>query len=199
SFARGVDMVTGNISMACPEFGILKGCMAQMGRFLDLPVRMPSMLRDSKILDAQAGFETGMIGTTTGFVADIMDSMQLDMDLVVEYPDLVFCNECMAAIKRITREVTVNDETLAFETIKSVGPGGSHLATPHTFENFRNELWHPNLIERRNWDKWEQDGSLNIFEVAEKKVLDMLKSQPEKKLTDKIENAIDQVILDVQR
>ncbi|MFQ5484706.1 MAG: trimethylamine methyltransferase family protein [Desulfobacterales bacterium] len=54
SFARGMDMKSGNISMACPEFGILKVAMAQMGRYLDLPVRMPSMLRDSKMLDAQA-------------------------------------------------------------------------------------------------------------------------------------------------
>jgi trimethylamine---corrinoid protein Co-methyltransferase len=199
SFARGVDMRTGNISMACPEFGVLKGCMAQMGRFLELPVRMPSMLRDSKLLDAQAGFETGMIGTTTGFVADIMDSMQLDMDLVVEYPDLLFCNDCMAAIKRMMRELTINDEMLAIETIKSVGPGGSYLASAHTFKHFRNELWNPDLIERRNWDKWELDGSLSIFEVAEKKVLEMLKSHPGKILTNEAESAIDQVVLDAQK
>ena len=41
SFARGVDMKTGNVSMACPEFGILKVGLAQMGKYLDLPVRMP--------------------------------------------------------------------------------------------------------------------------------------------------------------
>ena len=48
SFARGMDMKSGNVSMACPEFGILKVAMAQMGKSLDLPIRMPSMLRDAK-------------------------------------------------------------------------------------------------------------------------------------------------------
>ena len=42
SFARGTDMRTdmrtGCVSMACPEFALLKVGMTQMGRFWDLPV-----------------------------------------------------------------------------------------------------------------------------------------------------------------
>ncbi|MCP4454932.1 MAG: trimethylamine methyltransferase, partial [Planctomycetes bacterium] len=110
SFARGMNMKTTNISMAGPEFAALKVAMAQMGLWLDLPVRMPSMLRDAKVLDAQAGFETGMVGTLSAFNADIMDAMQLDTDMVVDYPDLLFCNDCMAAIKHAIRPLTVDEE-----------------------------------------------------------------------------------------
>ena len=134
SFARGVDMKTGNVSMACPEFGILKAALAQMGKYLDLPVRMPSMLRDSKVLDAQAGFETGMIGTVTGLNADLMDAMQLDMDLVVDFPDLVFCDECMAGIRRMARNLVIDEESLALETIKEVGP---RRYFPHPYPHLR--------------------------------------------------------------
>jgi len=195
SFARGVDMKTGNVSMACPEFGILKVGLAQMGKYLDLPVRMPSMLRDSKVLDAQAGFETGMIGTVTGLNADLMDAMQLDMDLVVDFPDLVFCNECMAGIRRMARELVVDEDSLALQTMKEVGPGGTFLTHTHTFENFRRELWMPKLLERRNWEAWEKDGGLDIIKVAEKKVLDMLAAKPDKLLSAKTENQIDEVVL----
>jgi len=195
SFARGVDMKTGNVSMACPEFGILKVGLAQMGKYLDLPVRMPSMLRDSKVLDAQAGFETGMIGTVTGLNADLMDAMQLDMDLVVDFPDLVFCNECMAGIRRMARELVVDEDSLALQTMKEVGPGGTFLTHTHTFENFRRELWMPKLLERRNWEAWEKAGGLDIIKVAEKKVLDMLAAKPDKLLSAKTENQIDEVVL----
>ncbi|HBI27620.1 MAG TPA: trimethylamine methyltransferase, partial [Peptococcaceae bacterium] len=41
SFARGFDFKTGSVTMSSPESAILKVCMAQMGRFLDLPIRMP--------------------------------------------------------------------------------------------------------------------------------------------------------------
>ena len=198
SFARGVDMKTGNVSMACPEFGILKAALAQMGKYLDLPVRMPSMLRDSKVLDAQAGFETGMIGTVTGLNADLMDAMQLDMDLVVDFPDLVFCDECMAGIRRMARNLVIDEDSLALETIKEVGPGGTFLTHTHTFENFRRELWMPKLLERRNWESWEKDGGLDIVKIAEKKVLDMLIAKPIRLLSAKIEEQIDEIVIKAQ-
>jgi trimethylamine--corrinoid protein Co-methyltransferase len=194
SFARGMDMKSGNVSMACPEFGILKVAMAQMGKYLDLPIRMPSMLRDAKVLDAQAGFETGMIGTVTGLIADLMDGMQLDMDLVVDFPDLVFCDDCMAGIRRMASDLLVDEDSLALEVMKAVGPGGTFLSEDHTFENFRRELWTPKLIERRNWDLWETDGSRDIFKVAEKKVLEMLAEKPGALLSTEVENQIDEVV-----
>lgn len=105
----------------------------------------------------------------------------------------------MAGIKRVIREVTINDETLAIDVIGNVGPGGSFLTNPHTFKHFRDELWIPDLIERRNWDMWEKDGALSIFEIAEKKVFEILDSISDKILTDDAESAIDQVVIDAQK
>jgi trimethylamine--corrinoid protein Co-methyltransferase len=198
SFARGMDMKSGNVSMACPEFGILKVAMAQMGKSLDLPIRMPSMLRDAKVLDAQAGFETGMIGTVTGLIADLMDGMQLDMDLVVDFPDLVFCDDCMAAVRRMATKLVVDEDTLALETMKAVGPGGTFLSQDHTFQHFRQELWMPRLLERRNWDLWEKDGAMDIFKVAERKTLEMLAADPEPLLPAETQDQIDEVVRKAQ-
>ena len=198
SFARGMDMKSGNVSMACPEFGILKVALAQMGQYLNLPIRMPSMLRDSKVLDAQAGFETGMIATVTGLMADLMDGMQLDMDLVVDFPDLVFCDDCMAAIRRMTTKLVVDEDTLAMETMKAVGPGGTFLSQDHTFQHFRRELWMPKLLERRNWELWENDGALDIFKVAEGKTLEMLSADPEPLLPGEVQDQIDEVVSKAQ-
>ena len=198
SFARGMDMKSGNVSMACPEFGILKVAMAQMGKYLDMPIRMPSMLRDAKVLDAQAGFETGMIGTVTGLIADLMDGMQLDMDLVVDFPDLVFCDDCMAAVRRMAAKLVVDEDALAMETMKAVGPGGTFLSQDHTFQHFRRELWTPNLLERRNWDLWENDGGTDIFKIAERKTLEMMAADPEPLLPAEVQDQIDEVVKNAQ-
>ena len=53
----------------------------------------------------------------------------------------------------------------------------------------------PKLLERRNWESWEKDGGLDIIKVAEKKVLDMLAAKPDKLLSAKTENQIDDIIL----
>ncbi len=198
SFARSTNMQSGDISMSSPEFGILKAAMGQMGRHYNLPIRMPSMLRDTKILDAQAGFETGMVGSVAGYGADLMDSMQLDMDLVVDFPDLVFCNECIGAIERLTREVVVDESTIALEAIEQVGVGGEFLSNAHTFQNFRANLWMPKIIERRNWEIWEQQGKLSVIDKATTIVHDMLKNPPAKLLTEEVEAAIDKIVLDAQ-
>ncbi len=194
SFARGMDMRTGSVSMACPEFAILKVAMAQMGRFLDLPIRMPGMLRDAKLLDAQAGFETGMVSALTGLVADLMDGIQLDSDLVVDYADLVFCNDCMGAVKRLARSLEVDEATLALDVLEEVGQGGTFLAHDHTVKRFRHELWQPELMERRNWNQWAEEGGWPIHEVALQRVKETLKVEQKPLLSTEAESQIDAIV-----
>ncbi len=199
SFARGLDMRTGAVTMASPEFAILKVAMAQMGHFLGLPVRMPGMLRDSKMLDAQAGFETGMVGTACALTADLIDGMQLDSDLLVDFADLVFCNECMGALKRFSEQVTVSEETLALDALREVGHGGSFLGHDHTLRHFRKELWHPILMERRNWEKWKRDGGLTMTEVANKRMLEILEAESKDRWSPEAEAEIDFIVKKVEK
>jgi trimethylamine--corrinoid protein Co-methyltransferase len=194
SFARGMNMKTSNISMAGPEFAVLKVCMGQMGLSLDLPIRMPSMLRDSKVLDAQAGFETGMVGTLSSFVSDIMDSMQLDTDMVVDYADLVFCNESMASIRHALRTLDVNESTLALDVIKEIGPAGNFLSHKHTFKNFRKELLHSDVFDHNNWERWVENGSKDIRQTAIEKVRVLMDKEQEPMLSEDIEAGIDAIV-----
>ena len=194
SFARGMNMKTTNISMAGPEFAVLKVAMAQMGLWLDFPIRMPSMLRDAKVLDAQAGFETGMVGTLSSFNADIMDAMQLDTDLVVDYPDLVFCNDCMAFIKHALRPVKVDPESMAFDVIKEVGPGGNYLTSQHTFQHFKEELWHSYLFDHDNWESWKNKGSKTIRDKALEKTYDLLELEYQSIISPEQSAAIDSIV-----
>ncbi len=194
SFARGMNMQTSNISMAGPEFAVLKVAMAQMGQYLDLPVRMPSMLRDAKILDAQAGFETGMVGTLTSLRADLMDGMQLDTDMVVDYADMVFCNDCMAFIRHAMRDIPINADTLAQDAVAQAGPGGNLLGSKHTFAHFKTELWHSDLFDHDNWEKWESKGAKTIRDKALEQTLTMLEKEPQMLVTEKQAAAIDEIV-----
>ncbi|GAB4255648.1 MAG: glycine betaine--corrinoid protein methyltransferase [Deferrisomatales bacterium] len=199
SFARIMDMRTANVSMASPEFGVLKGAMAQMGRFLGLPVRMPGLLRDAKALDAQAGFETGLTGTVAALAADLVDAMQLDMDLLVDYADLAFGNECMGALRRLARELVVDDDALALEVIREVGPGGAFIEHEHTFERFRQELWQPALFERRQWEPWERDGARTARERALEQVREWMGPQPASPLPPQAQAQIDRIVAQAEQ
>ncbi len=191
---RNFDMKNVNISMASPEFAILKGAAGQLGRYLNLPVWNFAMLRDSKILDAQAGFETGKVGLISVLTADVVWGMQYDMDTLVDFADLVFCNEAMAELKRIARGITVDDNTLALDVIKEVGHGGNFLGHQHTRQNFRKEIWVPHLMERRNWEQWERDGQKDIEQRAREKAKEILASHHPERLPPEVEAEIDRIV-----
>jgi trimethylamine--corrinoid protein Co-methyltransferase len=195
SFSRIMDMKVTNISMASPEFAIMKSCMAQLGHQLNLPTRMPSMLRDAKVLDAQAGFESGLGGIVGALSSDIVGGLQLDMDIVVDYADLAFSNECMGQLKRVARGVEVNETTLARDLISEVGHGGDYLQTIHTAENFKNELWDADLTERRMWEYWEESGALEIREKAVNRVRKLIKENTAPVLEEKLQEKIDDIVL----
>ena len=150
---RTFDMKNVNVSMASPEFGILAGASGQMGHYLGLPVWSLAMLHDAKVLDAQAGFETGIVGLLATLASDVIFGMQYDMDTSIDFADLPFSNEAMGALKRIASGFSIDENTLASNVIKEVGHGGSFLSSKHTLQNFKKEVWVPRLMERRDWPR----------------------------------------------
>lgn len=166
SFVRGMDMKTMCITMSSPESIIMKGAMAQLGRYIGLPTQMPANLRDGKILDAQNGFETGMGGAVGALSTDFIIGMQMDMDLLVDFADLIYSDECMRILQRLARPMSFNDETLAYENMEEVGHGGNFLESEHTLYNYQEELWTPRVMERGNWENWQAKGAKDIREVC---------------------------------
>ena len=126
--------------------------MAQLGDYIGLPTKMPANLRDGKLLDAQAGFETGMGGLAGAYTCDFIVAMQLDMDIMVDYADLIYSDECMKILQRMVRPLDFSDETLAYDNMEEVGPGNTFLETDHTFDHYRDEIWMPQVMERGTYE-----------------------------------------------
>lgn len=185
SYVRSMDMQSLSVLMSSPETAIMKSCMAELGDYLDLPTKMPANLRDSKLLDAQCGFETGMVGTIGALSTDFIVSMQLDMDLVVDYADLPYSNECMAQLQRLVRGLEFTEKKIAMKNIVDVGHGGSYLKAKHTAKNFRKELWVGDLTERGNWKSWQKSGGKDILEKAAERAVELLESVKDVELLDK--------------
>lgn len=184
SYVRSMDMQTMSVSMSSPETAIMKSIMAELGRYLDLPTKMPTNLRDAKLLDAQAGFETGMVGTVGALTTDFLVSMQLDIDLVVDYADLPYSNECMSQLRRLVRGLDFSDKRIALDNIRKTGHGGSYLNAKHTAKNFRKELWIGDLTERGNWKSWQKDGGKDMLEKCAERAVELLEQVKDVTLLD---------------
>jgi trimethylamine--corrinoid protein Co-methyltransferase len=75
--------------------------------------------------------------------------------------------------------IVVNDETLAVDVIREVGPGGNFLGQKHTRNNMYNR-WQPEFMDRRPYDLWEKtrDGARDWAGEKAQKILSDYHPEP---------------------
>ena len=81
----------------------------------------------------------------------------LEAGLQSSYESILLGNELSATRKAFMSELQVDDEALALDEIKAVGPGGNHLARPYTRPHFR-EIWQSDLLDTTRHERWEAEG-----------------------------------------
>jgi trimethylamine--corrinoid protein Co-methyltransferase len=87
---------------------------------------------------------------------------------------LIICNEIIGEALRIARGIQVNDDTLAVDVIRKVGPGGNFLAEKHTLDHLLKEHLAPKISNREPYESWKRNGSKNIVDVSREKIKEIL-------------------------
>jgi trimethylamine--corrinoid protein Co-methyltransferase len=170
--SSGADMQSGALSIGSPEMALNTAATAQMARFYGLPARSGGAVCDAKYPDAQAACES-MMGLLMAQVSGINFVLHsagiLESYNCMSYEKFVIDDEICGMIKRIKRTYDVNADTIAFDVIEAVGPGGHFLDKDHTFDHFRTALYKPALFDRDNFDLWQAEGSKQISQKANQK------------------------------
>jgi trimethylamine--corrinoid protein Co-methyltransferase len=159
-------------------------------------------LSDAKIIDAQCGFESG-IGIVLGAVAGInviSGPGMLDFENCQSLEKLVIDNEICGIALRLAKGVRVEDETLAFDLIRKVGPGGVYLAEKHTLEWIRKEQFIPSeVIDRKEWNVWKDSGKKDIVKRAHEIVERKLKEHEPEPLPKDVQEDLERVMEDIKK
>ena len=169
SVATNTDLNSLKYLAGSVEMGLLNAAGAQMAQFYKLPFYATGGMTDSKVLDAQSGYEsalTSLLCALAGanFIHDAAGLMEFA--LTVCYEKYVTDNEILGMVMRAVEGITVNDDTLAFDLIKQVGPGGNFVAAKHTRRFMRSEHYQPSLSDRESRDNWEAKGSKTTWRRA---------------------------------
>ena len=175
--SSNAEMRNGTLSIGSPEMAINAAATAQMARFYKLPVRSGGAVCDAKSSDSQASYESMMnllmaLVCGANFVlhsAGILESFNC-----MSYEKFMMDDEMCGMVKRIHRAIDVNPDTLAFDVIKAVGPGGHFLDKDHTFDHFRTEFYQPHLSNRDDYTTWQVNGSSQSVVTANMKVKEIL-------------------------
>jgi trimethylamine--corrinoid protein Co-methyltransferase len=161
STSTNIDMKSGALCIGSPELSLMVAAHAQLARRYGIPSRSGGALTDANSPDAQAGFESMMALLTTAnsgvdFVlhaAGILSSY-----LAFSLEKFVLDDEMCGMVRRLHRGFTVDPDTLDYDGIARVGPGGNYLMEDHTVERCRSEFWTPNVCDRGGLEAWMAGG-----------------------------------------
>lgn len=152
------------------ECGMMNAAIHQLAAHIKVPNYNSSGLSDSKVPDAQAGYEkafTSLLASMGGSNYIHHSAGMLESMLAVAYEQFVIDDEIIGNCCRVLKGIEVDEEHLALETIKSVGPGGNFMTSMHTMSHIRSEHYNGNgVTDRKGRDKWEKDGCLDARERA---------------------------------
>ena len=90
-----------------------------------------------------------------------------------------------------------DDEALALDEIKAVGPGGNHLSRPYTRTHFR-QIWQSDLLDTTPHDRWEAEGSKTLLDRLRARVAELRAEPRAFELSDEVKAGLDRVLAEVQ-
>ena len=171
------DMRHGTTPMGAIETAMIDAAYAQVGKFLKIPTHAYLGASDAKVVDAQAGLESGitaLIGALAG-INMISGAGMLDF-LACQSPEkLVIDAEGIAMAQRLLKGIEVRTDTLATALFDGINFKGDFLKQKATRELFSREQHIPSsVIDRDSIRGWQASGSPDTFARAKVRTRELL-------------------------
>ncbi len=173
------DLRTGAMSGGSGEQALLMAGCAQMARFYDLTGGVTAGMSDSKVPDAQAGYEKGynhaLVGNSGANLVYESAGMHASL-LGCCLESLVIDNDSIGGALRTVAGIEVTEDSLSIEAIRDVctnGPG-HFLGHEQTLQLMQSEYAYPLVGDRTSPKEWIEEGSPTIIDRAEAKTREIL-------------------------
>jgi len=174
------DLRTGGMTGGSGEQAILMAATAQMAQHYDLPNSTIAGATDSKIGDAQSGYEKCLTVSLAAQAGSNLITQSCGMQASLmgcALESYVIDNDMLGGVMRSLTRIEVNEDTLAVSAIDDVVHGEGHfLGQPETLNRMQTDFLYPDIGDRRTIEEWEQSGSRDIREVAIVKTREILES-----------------------
>jgi trimethylamine--corrinoid protein Co-methyltransferase len=160
-FTSNVDMQSGAPAFGTPEYMRTAMIGGQLARRYGVPYRS-SNVSAANALDAQAAYESvfSLWGAIMGGVNLVMHGAGwMEGGLHASYEKMILDAELLGMVEAFLDPVVVDQDTLGFEAIQGVGPGGHFFGAEHTQSRYKTAFHKPMLSDWRNYETWEEAGS----------------------------------------
>ncbi|MFZ1814284.1 MAG: trimethylamine methyltransferase family protein [Rhizobiaceae bacterium] len=174
------DLRTGAMAGGSGEQALLTAACVQMARSFSLPNSTIAGATDSKLADAQAGYEKALnVGLAAQAGANMITQacgVQAGL-MALAYDAMIIDNEMLGSILRSLGPVDLDPAALDTGMILETVRGEGHfLGHPETHKRMKSDFLYPQLADRRSFAEWEADGSRDIRENAAARARQMIDS-----------------------
>ncbi|MFW9822212.1 MAG: trimethylamine methyltransferase family protein [Candidatus Thorarchaeota archaeon] len=191
------DMKYGTTPMGAIETMMINLGDVEMGKYLNLPTHAYMSLSDSKIPDAQAGFEAGMGALLASLAGINMVSGpgMLDFESTQSIEKLIIDNEIIGMAKRFLQGIEDFGTPFASDIIKDYDEKEELLSHPSTLKYFRKELFLPSpIIDRMTRDSWKDSGSKSARKRAKEEAEKLFKNSPLRNIDHNLSKEFDKIV-----
>ncbi|MEZ5845740.1 MAG: trimethylamine methyltransferase family protein [Geminicoccaceae bacterium] len=179
NFLSTVSMKSGAPMTGNSECALMNFMIGQLARKYNVPWRSSGMITGSKIMDAQAAYESAfnMMPILLAGANYIMHTAGwTEAGLTANLSKFMLDAEQMEMLHKMGQGPSFDDFDEAMDAIREVGPAGHFFGTSHTQNHFQNAFFMSELADNNSFEQWEIDGSKDMtkrgFDAAEKALKD---------------------------
>lgn len=170
------DMTTAAALVGSTETSICRIAGAQLGRFYYCPTHTTAPNSDNHAHDEQNAWEktfSQFCSVASGNDL-IVNCGMFATGMTCSHEQLIMDEEISAMCRRIVEGIDVNDETIAVNLIKEIGPGPAgdrYLTSEHTLRWLRSrEYLSPRVSVRGSYALWDAGGRKDTYQLARERV-----------------------------
>jgi len=184
------------------ELGLASAATVQIGHHYHLPVNVYGFSTNAHTLNIQNGYERALNAVIPALAgADELSGIgEMEAGVMGSYAQMVCDNEIAAGIHRLRQGISVNEDALAVEVIKTVMEGPRNfLEQKHTVDYLRGgEICITHLADRRSWGEWDTTGREEMMERAQAKSLQLIAEHEVPPLTEDQELELKSIVQEAE-
>jgi len=191
-----MDMGTTVFSYGAPEFQLGNSMMAEMAHHFRLPNFGTGGSSDSQVFDGQAILEASsscMMAILSG--GHLVHNVGMHGNGTMVIPEMIMAtSEIIEMQEAMLGGVVVNDETMALDSIREVGPMGEYVTNAHTLKHFK-DVWYPKLLFRGGDKTWKASEQLTFEQRVTEKTRNLITKHEAKPVPEEIKRQIEEVVV----
>ncbi|MCB1490533.1 MAG: trimethylamine methyltransferase family protein [Rhodobiaceae bacterium] len=193
NFLSSMSLRSGSPTFGTPEPALGSLVVGQLARRAGLPLRCSGAFTTSKLPDAQSMMEsvTSMHAAVQCGANYILHAAGfLDGLLSMSYEKFVLDVDYCGALHTYLAGITVDDNALALDAFREVGPGGHFFGCAHTMANYENAFFDAELSDNTTFEQWSEAGSVDSMARANARWKTMLAEYAPPPLDEGIDEAL---------